>query len=127
MNIHDKIYEHKDLIYELAEDIRRQLDPTIEITDEIITIILTIILMSFPGVKTPKDLNTMVIRHFDKNKKINDLYKISNMRPYKIKVEPPVMSLGDYFLLMKEQLENNRDGPKIISFDSEAFIHKISK
>ena len=69
MNIHDKIYEHKDLIYELAEDIRRQLDPTIEITDEIITIILTIILMSFPGVKTPKDLNTMVIRHFDKNKK----------------------------------------------------------
>ena len=127
MNLHDKIYEHKDLIYKLADDIKLQLDPQIEIHDEIITIILIIILMNFPGIKTPKGLNTMVIRHFDKNKKINDLYKISNMRPYKINVELPVMSLDDYFLLMKEQLENNRVGPTIISFDSDAFIHKISK
>jgi hypothetical protein len=126
MNLQNKIDENKEIIYNLAKDIQHNIgSPDIDL-DEIITTILIIILMNFPGMKTPKDINTMLIRIFDHQKKQNDVFKITNM-PYKVQVEPPVMSIENYFLLMKEQFENIHNAPKIISINSAGFIEKLSK
>jgi len=126
MNLQNKIDENKEIIYNLAQDIQHNIgSPDIDL-DEIITTILIIILMNFPGMKTPKDINTMLIRIFDPIKKQNDIFKITNMH-YKVQVEPPVMSIEHYFLLMKEQFENIHNAPKIISINSAGFIEKLSK
>jgi hypothetical protein len=125
MELQNKIDKNKEIIYQLAVDIKNNVgQPDIEL-DEIITILLIIILMNFPTIKTPKDMNTMLIRIFNKDKKQNDVFKIPNL-PYNVMVEPPVMSLENYFRLMKEQLENIH-GPKIIAIDSEAFLSDLSQ
>ena len=126
MNLQNKIDENKEVIYNLAKDIQHNIGtPDIEL-DEIITILLLIILMNFPGMKTPKDINPMLIRIFNHKEKQNDIFKITNM-PYKVLVEPPVMSIENYFLLMKEQLENMPGHPKIISIGPDDFIRKLSE
>jgi hypothetical protein len=123
MELQNKIDKKKEIIYKLAEDIHTKVGRSDIQLDEIITILLIIILMNFPTIKTPKDINTMLIRIFDKDK--NNVFKIPNL-PYNVMVEPPVMSLENYFRLMKEQLENIHK-PKIIAIDSEEFLSKLSK
>ena len=125
MNLQNKIDENKEIIYKLAEEIQHTIGSQHIELDEIITVVLIIILMNFPGMKTPKDINTMLIRIFDKDKKQNDVFKIPKL-PYNVMIEPPVMSLENYFRLMKDQLENMHGDPKIISIDSKAFIEKLS-
>ena len=61
MELQNKIDKNKEIIYQLAVDIKNNVgQPDIEL-DEIITILLIIILMNFPTIKTPKDMNTMLI------------------------------------------------------------------
>ena len=126
MELQNKIDKKKEIIYKLAEDIHTKVGRSDIQLDEIITILLLIILMNFPGMKTPKDINTMLIRIFNHKEKQNDIFKITNM-PYKVLVEPPVMSIENYFLLMKEQLENMPGHPKIISIGPDDFIRKLSE
>jgi len=125
MNIQNKIDENKELIYRLALDIKKKIKEDLDM-DEIITIILIIILVNFPGIKTPKDINTLLIRIFNNKEKINDIYKIEDL-PYNIMIESPVMSIENYFTLMKEQLENIHSAPKIIPIVSNDFLHDLSK
>jgi hypothetical protein len=123
MNIQNKIEEKKELIYNLARDIKQQLQsPDIEL-DDIIIILIIIILMNYPDIKTPKDINTMLIRIFDNKNKV---FEIKGL-PYNVIIEPPKMSLDAYFLLMKEHLENIHKDPIIISIDSDDFIYNLSK
>ena len=126
MNIQNKIDENKELIYRLATDIKQKLESDDLDIDEIITIILIIILVNFPGIKSPKDINTLLIRIFNNKEKINDIFKIEDL-PYNIMIESPVMSIENYFTLMKEQLENIHSAPKIIPIDSKAFLRDLSK
>ena len=124
MNLQNKLEAHKNIISTLANDIKSNLpNSNIEI-DEVITILLIIILMNFPGVKTPKDINTMLIRNFSKTDAKNDVYKINNL-PYNVMIDGPDMSIETYFLLMKEQLENTHSNPTIISISPTDFLYKL--
>jgi len=123
MNIQNKLDENKELIYNLALNIKQKLQsPDIDL-DEIIIILIIILLMNSSDIKTPKDINTMLIRIFDQNNKV---FEIKGL-PYNAIIEPPKMSLESYFLLMKEHLENIHIKPRIISIDSDDFIHNLSK
>ena len=71
---------------------------------------LIIILINFPEIRNPNELNTMLIRIINNNGKADTVREFTEFRPTDvIVVKSPVIDLETYFSMMKDHLENMKD------------------
>jgi hypothetical protein len=111
MNIQNIISKKRE-IYSLAEKFHTTLKKEgkdMEI-NKIIVIILIIILINFPEIRNPNELNTMLIRIINNNGEADTVREFTEFRPTDvIVVKSPVIDLETYFSMMKDHLENMKD------------------